>query len=72
MRNFILGAATVYLVTAVMAGFAMHRGIPALNALGVAYVGLTYPVGMFCVASGLDCSSVPPERFARYFFTFDE
>jgi len=71
-KGFLKGAATVYLVVAMLGGFGMKTAIPALNPLGMAYVGLTWPIAMGCVATHSPCNAIPPERYARWLFTFSE
>lgn len=72
MSNFFKGLLATYLAVALVAGFAMKTVIPALNPLGVAYAGLTWPIAITCVAIRSECSAVPPERYARWLFSFDE
>ena len=73
-KFFSAGAATVYLLVAVMSGVAMTRAIPALNALGGVYVGATWPIAMFCAAAQVNCSALPEpgSPLANAFFTFRE
>lgn len=63
-----------HLFGAVLTGFALHRAMPPLNTLGMVIVGAGWPVSMFCAASGLDCSAMPPEGswLANAMFTFSE
>lgn len=67
-RTFIGRLLAFYLMFTALAGLAMKAVIPALNPLGVAYVGITWPVAMACVATGNTCSNVPPERYAYWLF----
>lgn len=71
-RWFAYGAASVYVVVAVMTGAALSRAIPALNGLGATYAGATWPMAMFCAATQLDCSPLPEpgSPLANSFFTF--
>lgn len=72
-KSYTLGMLTVYLFVAVMSGIAMGRAIPSLNALGGAYVGITWPGAMFCAASQINgCTVLPPSGspLANAFFTF--
>jgi hypothetical protein len=74
-KSYTLGMATVYVFVAVMSGTAMGRAIPALNALGGFYVGLTWPGAMFCAVSRIEgCTVLPPagSALANAFFTFSE
>jgi len=74
-KAYTLGMMTVYLFVAVMSGIAMGRAIPALNALGGVYVGLTWPGAMFCAASQIKGCTVlptPGSTLANAFFTFEE
>jgi hypothetical protein len=66
------GVLASYLAIAVVGGFAMKSVLPALNPLGMAYVGLTWPVAITCVALRNTCSVVPPERYASWLFTFKD
>lgn len=70
-RAFLAGAGATYLLMAVVAGFAMKAVLPALNPLGIAYAGLTWPIALGCTAIGDKCSAIPPQRYAEYLFTFD-
>lgn len=67
-KQFWAGVGSAYLVYAVIAGFAMKAALPALNGLGIAYTGLTWPVAMGCVALHAECSAVPPQRYAAWLF----
>lgn len=72
-KSYTLGAFTVYLFVAVMSGVAMGRAIPALNYLGKAYVGVTWPGAVFCAATQIDgCNVLPPKgsAVANALFTF--
>lgn len=74
-KSYCLGMFTVYAFTAAMSGIAMSRAMPALNALGGFYVGVTWPGAMFCSATQIPgCTVLPPSgsAFANAFFTFDE
>lgn len=74
-KSYTLGMATVYVFVAVMSGIAMARAIPALNALGGVYVGITWPGAMFCAAAQIPgCTVLPPagSMLANAFFTFKE
>lgn len=70
-KRFVQGALVAYLAQATIAGFAMKAVIPPLNPLGIAYVGLTWPIASGCIAVHAECSSVPPQRYAKWLFTFD-
>lgn len=73
-KSYALGAFTVYAAVAVMSGTAMARAIPALNALGGVYVGITWPGAMFCAATQIPgCTVLPPagSLLANAFFTFE-
>lgn len=67
-RSFWKGVAVSYLAYSLIAGMAMKATMPALNPLGVAYIGMTWPVPMTCVAIHSDCSVVPPLKYARFLF----
>ena len=69
-RQFWAGVLAAYLLYALLAGAAMSRLIPALNLLGAAYAGLTWPVAMGCVAAGATCSNVPPRSWGTWMFSF--
>lgn len=71
-KRFFQGVLAAYLTMATIAGFAMKAVIPALNPLGIAYVGLTWPVASGCVAVHADCSAIPPRRYSRYLFSFSD
>ena len=74
-KPYCLGMFTVYALVAVMSGLGMSRAIPALNALGGVYVGLTWPGAMFCSAAQIKgCTVLPPagSALANAFFTFSE
>ena len=71
-KRFWQGVLTAYLIQATIAGFAMKAVIPALNPLGIAYVGLTWPIASGCIAIHAECSAVPPQRYAGWLFTFDQ
>jgi hypothetical protein len=70
-KSFWLGAGIAYLVYSGIAGMAMKAAMPGLNPLGVAYIGLTWPVPMTCLAIHSDCSVVPPPKYAWIFFYSD-
>ena len=72
MRNFILGFITCYLCVGLAAGLAMKRMLPPLTYAGVAYVGLSWPVSLVCIASKHDCSPVPSPDHAKWMFAFDQ
>lgn len=72
MRNFWKGVLASYLAIALIGGFAMKAVLPALNPLGMVYVGLTWPIAITCVAIRPDCSAVPPQRYAKWLFTFKD
>lgn len=71
-RSYFHGAVTVYLLTALMIGVSFSRQMPALNLLGATYSGLTWPLAMFCTATRLNYSPMPPSGspLANAFFTF--
>lgn len=74
-QSFGLGVLTVYLLVAVMSGTAMARSIPAMNALGGFYVGVTWPGAMFCSFIQIEgCTVLPPagSALANAFFTFED
>jgi hypothetical protein len=71
-KHFWLGVGSAYLLYAGIAGMAMKVVLPALNPLGVAYAGMTWPVAMTCVAMRAECTAVPPQRYSKWLFTFDE
>jgi hypothetical protein len=68
-RSFWKGVGVAYLVYSAIAGMAMKAAMPGLNPLGVAYIGLTWPVPMTCLAIHSDCSVVPPPKYARFLFS---
>lgn len=69
-KAFWKGVLAAYLFIALIAGAAMKALLPALNPLGMVYVGLTWPIAITCVAARSECSAVPPQRYAQYLFTF--
>lgn len=74
-KSYCLGMLTVYGFVAIMSGIAMSRAIPAMNALGGVYVGLTWPGAMFCSATQIPGCSVlptPGSPLANALFTFAE
>ncbi len=74
-KSYTLGMFTVYALVALMSGIAMSRAIPALNALGGLYVGVTWPGAMFCAAAQIrGCTVLPPSGspLANALFTFSE
>lgn len=71
-KSFWMGVGSAYLAVATVTGFAMKAVIPALNPLGIIYTGLTWPIAVTCVAIDAECSAVPPKRYAKWLFTFDE
>ncbi|KPH68605.1 hypothetical protein [Novosphingobium sp. ST904] len=64
-KGFFSGVLATYLFIALVGGLAMKTVLPALNPLGVAYVGLTWPVAMTCVALDNRCSAIPPSQYVR-------
>jgi len=72
MTKFWKGFAASYLLWAGVAGFAMKATIPPLNPLGIAYVGLTSPIMMACIAVHSDCGPIPPQQYSRYLFSFQD
>jgi hypothetical protein len=74
-KAYTFGMFTVYVFVACLSGIAMSRAIPALNALGGIYVGVTWPGAMFCAAAQIPgCTVLPPSGspLANAFFTFSE
>lgn len=74
-KSYTLGMLTVYVFVSFMSGIAMGRAIPALNALGGIYVGITWPGAMFCATSQIEgCTVLPPagSALANVFFTFSQ
>lgn len=74
-KSYAAGAFTVYLIVALMSGIAMSRAIPALNAIGGIYVGLTWPGAMFCAATQIEGCTVLPQpgsTLSNAMFTFSE
>lgn len=74
-KSYYLGMLTMYVFVAIMSGVAMSRAIPALNAWGGIYVGLTWPGAMFCSAAqtpGCSVLPAPGSAFANALFTFEE
>lgn len=71
-KGFLYGVLAAYLLVALIGGLAMKTVLPALNPLGIAYVGLTWPVAMTCVALDNPCSAIPPSQYASWLFTFEE
>lgn len=71
MKSFWKGFATCYIAVAIVCGFAMKAVLPELNPLGIAYSGLTWPISTGCVALKVGCSAVPPQRYAKWLFTFE-
>ncbi len=71
-KPFWTGFFTAYAITAIMAGAAMGQVIPALNIIGMAYVGATYPIALGCVATGDNCSPVPSPEISGFMFSFKE
>lgn len=57
MRNFLLGFATCYLAVGLIMGSSLAAAMPAINALGVGYYTLTWP--MF-LASGSHLITLEP------------
>jgi hypothetical protein len=57
----------VYLIIGLTAGLAMARAVPAMNALGVAYIALTWP---YLVAANWFDWPVAPEFLLVRLFTF--
>ena len=72
MTDFWKGFAACYLFVSVIGGFAMQAVIPALNPIGVAYVGLTWPIAVGCTAVRAECSNIPPKQYGAWLFTFEE
>jgi len=71
---FLHGMATVYLLVAITTATVMGHAMPAMNILGITYVGATWPIGMFCAASQIPgCTVFPPagSALANVLFTFD-
>lgn len=73
-KSFWKGVLASYLAIALVGGFAMKTVIPALNPLGIAYTGLTWPIGVTCVALQpyTECSAIPPQNYAELLFTFED
>ncbi len=80
MRLFITGFASCYLLIALCCGFAMKATMPALNLLGVAYVGIVSPVNFACAAltdfrdgpEPICWVGVPDDKTASWLFTFEK
>lgn len=71
MTSFWKGFATCYITVAIICGFAMKAVIPALNPIGIAYACLTWPISVGCTAILMDCNAIPPQRYAKWLFTFE-
>lgn len=61
----------MYLGAGLFAGLMMHRAIPALNPLGVAFIAATWPNQIRCARVESACDAVP-EWAGPYIFTFSE
>jgi hypothetical protein len=72
-RNIIAGLLTLWLGNGFLAALAFGQAMPALNWKGQTYIGLTWPAALLCHEALNDrCSVVPPMRYAKYLFTFDD
>ena len=72
MAKFWKGFGAAYLASTFIVGNAMGAVVPALNPLGRAYAGLTWPISSTCIAFGWNCDAMPPQRYANWFFTFKD
>jgi len=68
-KSYTFGAVSFYLFSAVLSGMAFAKSMPALNLLGQAYVGLTWPGALLCTAT-IGCDVLPPVAIAQHFFSF--
>lgn len=60
-----------YLGAGLFGGMLMQRAIPPMNALGVAYITLTWPRQMICATPDSGCSNTPPEWISVHMFSND-
>jgi hypothetical protein len=69
MKNkFWKGFLTYHFAISLTVGLAFKALMPALNPLGIAYIGLTWPISTLCIALHGECSAVPPQKYADWFF----
>jgi len=72
LKSYLAGVATVYVLVAAAMGVTVSRSMPALNWIGATYMAVTWPGAMFCTATNIGCSVLPPQEVANHFFTFSE
>jgi len=70
MKRLILFAAGMYFGAGLFSALLMKQAIPALNPLGISYIGATWPAQIYCARTSRGCNAMPPEWLRPYFFTF--
>ena len=71
IRKSSVFALAMYLGAGLFAGLMMQRGIPALNPLGVTFIGLTWPNQVRCARVESACDPTGPEWLHPYLFSFE-
>lgn len=66
MRTITRIALIIYAIGGIFSASFMKMAIPALNWIGVLYVGLTWPISILLAPFGL--SVIPPQWIANYMF----
>ena len=63
MRSVITHALAVYIGAGLFAGLLMQAAIPAINALGVGYIAITWPMQIYCAPAARQCGTPPAWAF---------
>ena len=59
MRSVISHALAVYIGAGLFAGFILQVSIPAINALGIGYISITWPMQIYCAPAARQCGAPP-------------